>query len=42
MELYDVCKPLGRFVLRVGGESIAGGTVTAVSLFESSYYSVIM
>ncbi|KAL5106011.1 HBS1-like protein [Taenia crassiceps] len=30
MELYDVCKPLGRFVLRVGGESIAGGTVTAL------------
>ncbi|VDM30804.1 unnamed protein product [Hydatigera taeniaeformis] len=29
MEIYDVCKPLGRFVLRVAGESIAGGTVTA-------------
>ncbi|VDD78158.1 unnamed protein product [Mesocestoides corti] len=31
LEIYEVCKPLGRFVLRVGGESIAGGTVTAVS-----------
>ncbi|KAF8570694.1 hypothetical protein P879_03635 [Paragonimus westermani] len=30
LEVYDKCKPLGRFMLRVGGESIAGGTVTSV------------
>ncbi|CUT99327.1 eukaryotic release factor 3 erfs [Echinococcus multilocularis] len=30
VEIYDVCKPLGRFVLRVGGESIAGGTIVAL------------
>ncbi|CAL8081636.1 unnamed protein product [Calicophoron daubneyi] len=30
LETYDKCKPLGRFMLRVGGESVAGGTVTAV------------
>ncbi|CAI2738889.1 unnamed protein product, partial [Dicrocoelium dendriticum] len=29
VEIYEKCKPLGRFMLRVGGESIAGGTVTA-------------
>ncbi|KAH9589589.1 HBS1-like protein, variant 3 [Schistosoma haematobium] len=28
IEVYEKCKPLGRFMLRVGGESIAGGTVT--------------
>lgn len=31
IEVYEKCKPLGRFMLRVGGESIAGGTVTKVS-----------
>ena len=31
MDLYDNCKALGRFVLRVDGESIAGGTITGVS-----------
>ncbi|TGZ70559.1 hypothetical protein CRM22_003130 [Opisthorchis felineus] len=30
LEVYERCKSLGRFMLRVGGESIAGGTVTAV------------
>ncbi|KAF7232137.1 hypothetical protein EG68_09910 [Paragonimus skrjabini miyazakii] len=30
LEVYEKCKPLGRFMLRVGGESIAGGTVTSV------------
>lgn len=32
LEVYERCKPLGRFMLRVNGESIAGGTVTAVSI----------
>ncbi|CAH8560141.1 unnamed protein product [Schistosoma turkestanicum] len=30
IEVYEKCKPLGRFMLRVNGESIAGGTVTAI------------
>ncbi|CAH8646203.1 unnamed protein product [Schistosoma rodhaini] len=30
IEVYEKCKPLGRFMLRVGGESIAGGTVTKI------------
>ncbi|KAH8862662.1 HBS1-like protein [Schistosoma japonicum] len=30
VEVYEKCKPLGRFMLRVSGESIAGGTVTAI------------
>ncbi|TPP62412.1 Eukaryotic release factor 3 (Erfs) (Hbs1) [Fasciola gigantica] len=30
LEVYERCKPLGRFMLRVNGESVAGGTVTAV------------
>ncbi|VDL32909.1 unnamed protein product [Hymenolepis diminuta] len=28
VELFDVCKPLGRFILRAGHESVAGGTIT--------------
>ncbi|KAM7538881.1 hypothetical protein Aperf_G00000048636 [Anoplocephala perfoliata] len=28
VEIFEVCKPLGRFVLRSGGESVAGGTIT--------------
>nr|CDS28822.1 eukaryotic release factor 3 (erfs) [Hymenolepis microstoma] len=27
VELFDVCKPLGRFILRNGHESVAGGTI---------------
>ncbi|VDN96955.1 unnamed protein product [Rodentolepis nana] len=27
VELFDVCKPLGRFILRAGHESVAGGTI---------------
>ncbi|CAH8871681.1 unnamed protein product [Trichobilharzia szidati] len=30
IETYEKCKALGRFMLRVGGESIAGGTVTTI------------
>uniref|UniRef100_A0A0X3PX20 Tr-type G domain-containing protein n=1 Tax=Schistocephalus solidus TaxID=70667 RepID=A0A0X3PX20_SCHSO len=32
LETYDTCKSLGRFMLRVAGDSIAGGTVLTVSI----------
>lgn len=35
LEVYDACKSLGRFMLRVAGESVAGGTVTTVSAIHS-------
>ena len=41
MEIFDVCKPLGRFVLRVGGESIAGGTVIAASSYFNLFYFIL-
>lgn len=40
VEIFVVCKALGRFVLRSGAESIAGGTITGVSLpimFNNKY-----
>ncbi|KAM3182037.1 hypothetical protein ACTXT7_013206 [Hymenolepis weldensis] len=37
VELFDVCKPLGRFILRAGHESVAGGTITGILLIELDY-----
>nr|VZH92152.1 unnamed protein product [Spirometra erinaceieuropaei] len=37
LETYDTCKSLGRFMLRVAGDSIAGGTVLALFQKKSGH-----